>query len=200
MAQVSLIADPETGLEGSASPGADVFPFPMEQEDGQWRLDLPIGCPLAEDSGQKVPEASVTDWRYEGSTYEVVSGIAGAVPQFWVERGWTGGGVLVYLSDQEITCDDFPTEVVNEFPPPLTVVGATIWLKLTEKNAGATLDYASFDIRASEGNSGLGTDAVRAGLTALDGGRVHGWLEYATAEDDDPQVEVSGTFDVPFCG
>ena len=107
----------------------------------------------------------------------------------------------MYLSDQEITCDDFPREVVNEFPPPLTVVGANIWLKLTEKNAAAALEFASFDIRDSAGNSGLGTDAVRAGLTALEGGRVHGWLEYATADDDaGPQVKVSGTFDVPFCG
>ena len=200
IAQVSLLADPETGLEGSPSSSADVSPFPMVQEDGQWRLDLPIGCPLAEDSSQKVPEALVTDWRYDGSTYKVVSGIAGDVPPVWVEHGWTGGGVLVYLSDQEVTCDDFPTEVVNGFPPLPTVDGATIWLKLTEKNAAAALDYASFDIRTSVGNSGLGTDAVRAGLAALEGGRMHGWLEYATAEDDDPQVEVSGTFDVPFCG
>ena len=153
----------------------------------------------------EAPEAPVTDWRFDGSTYEVVSGIAGDVSPAWVERGWTGSGVLVYLSDQEITCADFPREVVNRFPPLPTVDGATIWLKLTEKNPSAALDYANFVIIISVDNpgdsgSGLGTNDVRAGLTALEGGRVRGWLEFASA-DGDPgaQVEVAGTFDVPFC-
>ena len=164
-------------------------------------LSIAVGC-----GGSELPEGTVTDWRYDGSTYEVVSGVAGDLPEFWVERGWTAGGVLVYLSDQQITCDDFPTEVVDEFPPRPTVDGATIWLKLTEKGTAAALDYASFDIVASVDNpgdtaSGVGTDAVTASLTALEGGRVQGWLEYTSTQDDTgPQVDVSGTFDVPFCG
>ena len=161
-------------------------------------LSLAVGCG---GGGSEQPAAPVTDWRFGGSTHEVVSGVAGDLPDFWVERGWTGGGVLVYLSDQEITCDDFPTEVVNEFPPRPTVDGATIWLKLTEKNTSAALDYASFDIETSDTSAGLGTDAVRASFTALEGGRMRGWFEFTSAEDDaGSKVDVSGTFDVPFCG
>ena len=160
-------------------------------------LSLAAACGGSE---APAPEAPVTDWRFDGATYEVVSGIAGDVSQAWIENDWSGDGVIVYLSDQEITCADFPREDVNLFPPLPTVDGATIWLKLTEKDTDAALDYASFDIERSGSSSGLGTDAVRVGLTALEGGRVRGWLEFASA-DGDPgaPVEIAGTFDVPFC-
>ena len=57
LAQVSLLAEPETGLEGFASSITNIFPFPMVREDGKWRLSLPLlptgeGCPFAEYSSQ----------------------------------------------------------------------------------------------------------------------------------------------------
>ena len=58
LAQVGLLAEPETGSEGFASSIATFFPFPMVRgEDGQWRLSLPLlperdGCPFAEGSSQ----------------------------------------------------------------------------------------------------------------------------------------------------
>ena len=58
LVQVSLIAEPETGLEGSASSIPTIFPFPMVQEDGQWRLSFPSfpkgeGCPFTDESSQE---------------------------------------------------------------------------------------------------------------------------------------------------
>ena len=132
-----------------------------------------------------------------------MSGIAGDAPAWWVERGWASGRVVVYLSDQEITCDKFPTEVTTEFPPGPEINGATIMLYITEKNNSTGLQYGSFDIVNSDNqggiSSGLSTD-VRAGLTGAEEGGVRGWLEYTNPEGESPQVEASSTFDVPFCG
>ena len=63
LAQVSLREDPEAGLEGFAPSIATIFPFPMVQEDGQWRLDLSFlltgaGCPFAQGSSQE--ETAIT--------------------------------------------------------------------------------------------------------------------------------------------
>ena len=57
LAQVSLLGEPEPGLEGFASNIATTFPFPMVREDGKWRLGIPFfpageGCPLPESSSQ----------------------------------------------------------------------------------------------------------------------------------------------------
>lgn len=163
-------------------------------------LSLLVAC-----GADPAPTSPVSNWQFDGSTYQVVSGIAGDVPPIWAERGWPDGGVLVYLADQDVTCDDFPREVTNEFPPRLLSNGATIWLKLTEKNTETTLNYASFDVMTtnSEGGtsgSGLGTDAVQVGLTSLEEGRARGWLEYTSPVGDSQQIAISGSFDVPFCG
>ena len=58
LAQVSLLGEPEPGLEGFASNIATTFPFPMVREDGKWRLGIPFfpageGCPLPESSSQE---------------------------------------------------------------------------------------------------------------------------------------------------
>ena len=152
--------------------------------------------------GNPAPGTPVSDWQYDGSTYQVVSGISADVPASWVERGWSGDGVVVYLADQEITCDDFPTDVTREFPPRPVLNGATIRLHITEKENSPNLQRGSFDIvnRNVQGghSSGLSTD-VTAGITAVEGGRVHGWLEHIKPRTGTAQVNVSGSFNVPFC-
>ena len=76
-------------------------------------------------------------------------------------------------------------------------------MHIIEEKKGTDVQRASFDIvnRDSQGghSAGLSTD-VRAGLIASEDGRVRGWLEFNTPAGDNPQVSISGTFDVPFCG
>ena len=68
LVRVALREEPEEGLGGLATTFATLFPFPMAQEEGQWRLDLLAlaggldtgeGCPFAEDEevGEEVAEA-----------------------------------------------------------------------------------------------------------------------------------------------
>ena len=74
---------------------------------------------------------------------------------------------------------------------------------IIEEKKGTDVQCASFDIvnGDSQGghSAGLSTD-VRAGLIASEYGRVRGWLEFTTPVSDNPQVSISGTFGVPFCG
>jgi hypothetical protein len=159
-------------------------------------LSVLVAC-----SGNQTPESPVANWQFDGATHQVVSGIAGNAPESWIERGWADDSVVIYLADQEITCNEFPTEVTNEFPPRPVANGATIMLYITESN-DTDRHHGSFDIvtRNSQSGSsvGLSTD-VRAGLITRDEGRVYGWLEHNSSEDDTPEVTVSGTFEVPFC-
>lgn len=154
----------------------------------------------SEDAGPALP----FDWSFEGATYSAQSGIAGHVPDIWVEEGWSAGGILVYLSDQDLTCDQFPRVKIDRFPPLPTEMGAMIWLKFKEANPGSALDYASFDIVESGASSGAGISAAEASLSLVDtddAKRVVGQLDYDSRDTDaTPTIQVSGSFDVPFCG
>ena len=148
------------------------------------------------------PTEAATSWSFDGTTYPIVSGIAGDVPPVWAEHGWSGEGIIVYLSDQHITCDDFPLGDDRQFPPPLTPTGATITLKATEKGVNSTLEYAFFDIQTEHGGSGRGTDQVGFGVTSVEGGSpgvVRGWLDFHEEGPRLPRLDVSGTFEVQFC-
>ena len=64
LVQVSLLEEPEAGLAGMAASVATIFPFPMVQEDGQWRLSFPFfpkgeDCPFDDGSSQE-ESATVT--------------------------------------------------------------------------------------------------------------------------------------------
>ena len=81
--------------------------------------------------------------------HPVVSGIAGAQPDYWLDRGWEGAATLVYLVDQEIDCDDFPfVDNPNQFPPLPIDVGAVIMLRFETDSSERVVGYASFDILA----------------------------------------------------
>ena len=97
LAQVSLLGEPETGLGGFASSIATIFPFPMVQEDGQWRLSLPFfptgeGCPFAEGSTQgetvtAVPRRSVLE-----ATPQPAFPRLAPPPGVWAIVSGSGGG------------------------------------------------------------------------------------------------------------
>ena len=64
------------------------------------------------------PTEPAASWSFDGTTYRIVSGIAGDVPPVWLENGWSGDGMLVYLSDRDVTCEDFPLRDDDQFPRP----------------------------------------------------------------------------------
>ena len=114
-----------------------------------------------------------------------------------------GEGVAIYLSDEEISCHDYPFEPQDRFPPLPIETGAIITLYLPDNN---TLEYvnATFDIESFQASTGAGTDRVSAEATVVDTGdgkNVRGWLEYDSKlhYPDSPKIEVDGAFDVPFC-
>jgi hypothetical protein len=148
------------------------------------------------------PTEPAASWSFDGTTYRIVSGIAGDVPPVWLENGWSGDGMLVYLSDRDVTCEDFPLRDDDQFPPPLTPTGATITLKATEKGVDSTLEYAFFDIETEGASKGRGTDEVSFGVTSVEEGSpeiVRGWLDFHEEGPRLPRLDVSGTFEVQFC-
>jgi hypothetical protein len=156
---------------------------------------------------EKAP-ATLASWTFEGATHAVQSGIAGYAADFWVERGWDGDGIVIYLSDQDLTCAQFPSVVTDMFPPLPTELGAMIWLKFENTEPGSKLDHSSFDvIERLEGGgisgNGASTDAVEATITLFDpdgSARVTGEVVYdSRTTSASPEIVVDGTFDVPFC-
>jgi hypothetical protein len=85
-----------------------------------------------------------------------------------------------------------------------TETGATIWLKFEEATPGSALDYASFEIIEGSRGKGAGTDAVEANLTLVDTDEaksVVGQLHYDSRDTGaTPSIQVSGIFEIPFCG
>lgn len=159
-------------------------------------LSIVVAC-----GGNQAPESPVTSWQFNGSTHQVVSGVAGDAPSSWIERGWADDSVVIYLADQEITCNEFPKEVTNEFPPRPVESGDTIMLYITGNNDNDR-QQGSFDVvtRDSQSGSSLGLSTdVRAGVTMQDESRLSGWLEFTSSEGDSSEVAVEGAFDVPFC-
>ena len=58
--QLAMLDQPDGGMEALAAGFAFAFPFPMEREEGGWRLNFPAlamapieGCPFAGDSGEE---------------------------------------------------------------------------------------------------------------------------------------------------
>jgi hypothetical protein len=78
---------------------------------------LVLGLLAAACSSSQEDAGPLTEWSFEGASHTVESGIAGYVPDIGVDAGWAGGGILVYLSDQDLTCDQFPRTTANQFPP-----------------------------------------------------------------------------------
>ena len=65
--QVALLDQPEGNVEALASGFAFTFPFPMVQEQGEWRLSFPslavtsqVGCPFTEGTSQEESRTTVT--------------------------------------------------------------------------------------------------------------------------------------------
>jgi hypothetical protein len=167
-------------------------------------LSLVIGA-CSSLSEEAVP---LTSWSFEGTAHDVRSGIAGYVPDLWVERGWDGDGIIVYLSDQALTCEQFPRTVSDVFSPLPTETGAMIWMKFEETERGSALDHSSFEIiEVSPGGgisgNGASTSDVEAAITAFDPTdtkRVTGQISYDSREfAASPEILVNGSFDATFC-
>jgi hypothetical protein len=151
------------------------------------------------------PDSPLASWSIAGEDHPVVSGIAGAQPAYWLDRGWEGEATLVYLVDQELTCDDFPfVATPNAFPPVLVAEGAYIMLRFVVDGSDGVVNYASFDVQTAGSTTGSSTGDVSGSNTVVgtDGSRrAQGWIEYDTAGEGSPglSVSASGTFDVAFC-
>ena len=165
---------------------------------------LLVACGESESPGQaaSVPLAS---WSFEDVEYSIVSGIAGAQPEYWLDRGWEGDATIVYLVDRQVGCDDFPdVDDPTRFPPFPVEEGALILLRFTTESSDDRVHYASFDILTIDTSSGAGTDAVVGDVTIVGSGdtrRAEGWIEYEDPGDGSrtPSVSANGAFDVPFC-
>lgn len=171
----------------------------------------PAPSPTSSPTAVAAPSvAPLTTWSYDGTTHSVASGIA--VPligyTYWDPTQLKqivvpdGEGVAVYLSDQQISCHDYPFFEQDRFPQLPTAQGATITINLPEK----TRDYrdASFDVVSQGSEAGASTDRVSGGFSVKGAGderQVEGWLEYDSAEHypDTRRVEAEGSFDVPLC-
>ncbi len=147
----------------------------------------------------------MASWSFDNVEHQVVSGIAGAQPDYWLDRGWEGEATIVYLVDREVSCDDFPlVEDPNRFPPYPIDEGALIMLRFTPDSSDETVQYASFDVLTIDSEAGSGTDAVRGSLTIVgsaDSRRAQGSIfhEDSGGVSRTPEVSASGSFDVPFC-
>jgi hypothetical protein len=78
---------------------------------------LTLGLLMDACSSSSEEPAELTEWTFEGAAHPVTSGIAGYVPYLWVERGGDGDGIVVYLSDQSLTCEQFPRTELDLVPP-----------------------------------------------------------------------------------
>jgi len=164
-------------------------------------------CGDSEPASQPEDRPTLASWSFEEIEHLVVSGIAGAQPNYWLDRGWDGAATLVYLADREIGCDDFPfVDNPNRFPPLPIEGGAIILLRVTTDAKDDEIHYASFDVLEINSPSGAGaaTGDATGGLAIVGVGgqqRVQGWVDYESAGQGSRPLSVSaqGAFDVPFC-
>ena len=75
----------------------------------------------------------------------MIAGIAGAQPNYWVDRGWTARAILIYLVDRPIDCEEFPFHAEpRSFPPRVIEDGAIIMLRFATDSSDGRVNYASF--------------------------------------------------------
>ena len=161
------------------------------------------GC--TESDPLQAAQHPLNSWSFAGIEHPVISGIAGAQPDYWLDRGWEGEATLVYLVDREIGCDEFPfVGDPNAFPPRLVDEGAYMTLRFVTESSNNMVNYTSFDIESIGSSTGRGTSDVEGRIEIVDPGdsqRIHGWMNYEFPGDGSRSAAISAnvSFDVPFC-
>lgn len=147
---------------------------------------------------------ALTSWTYDGVDHPVISGIAAEQPPVWVEKGWPADAIVIYLSDREITCADFPLGSEDRFPPIPHDEGAIVTLRFSADTPNEDAEYLTFDVLTATGENGVGTDSFTGGIDIVGSGearRVEGWIEHDRPGDgrNTPPTSASGSFNIPFC-